>query len=189
MSKILGWAGVKYYKRTIKPKTSPEQDIVIKKRLNRLSKTSFRPSNGLKIVIDDESYFSLSGENMPGNDGFFSSDRLSTSIDVKYRTKSKFPAKVLVWVAISENGRSKAYLAPKNCATDSKLYSKECIEKRLVPFLKKYHEDGRYVFWPDLATAHYAKNTIAIFNKFGIKFFERAHNPPNVPQLRPIEKF
>ncbi len=47
------------------------------------------------------------------NDGFYSSDRLSTSIDAKYRTKSKFPAKVLVWVVISENGRSNAYLAPK----------------------------------------------------------------------------
>jgi hypothetical protein len=30
----------------------------------------------------------------------------SKSIDVKYQTNSKFPAKVLVWVAISENGRS-----------------------------------------------------------------------------------
>jgi hypothetical protein len=94
--KILAWAGVKYYKRGVKPKTSPEQDIVIKKRLNRLSKTNFWPSNGLKIVIDDESYFTLSGENMPGNDGFYSSDRSSTGIEVKYRTKSKFPAKVLV---------------------------------------------------------------------------------------------
>ncbi len=121
------------------------------------------------------------GENMPKNDG-----RLSTSIDVKYRTKSKFSAKVLVWVAISENGRSNAYLAPKNCAIDSKIYSKE---KRLIPFLKKYHAEGRYVFWPDLATAHYAKNMIAVFNKFGIKFVECAHNPPNVPQLRPIQKF
>jgi hypothetical protein len=43
--------------------------LVIKKRLNSLSKTSFRPSNGLKIVMGDENYFSLSGENMPGNDG------------------------------------------------------------------------------------------------------------------------
>jgi hypothetical protein len=92
VSKILEWARDKYYQRRIKPKTSPEQVIVIKKRLNRLSKTSFRPSNDLKIVMDDESYFSLSGENIPRNDGFYSSDRLSTSIDVKYRTKSKFPA-------------------------------------------------------------------------------------------------
>jgi hypothetical protein len=56
--------------------------------------------------MDDESYFSLSDEKIPGNDGFYSSDRLSKSIDVKYRTKSKFPAKVLFWVAISENSRS-----------------------------------------------------------------------------------
>jgi hypothetical protein len=63
------------------------------------------------------------------------------------------------------------------------------VGKRLMPFMKKYHEDGRYVFWPDLETAHYAKNTIATLNKFGIKFVERAHNPPNAPQLRPIEKF
>jgi hypothetical protein len=189
VSKILGWAGVKYYKRGNKPKTSPEQDIKIKKRLNLLSKTKFRPSNGLKIVMDDESYFSLSGENMPGNDGYYSSNKSTTDIEVKYRTKAKFPAKILVWVAISENGRSNAYFAPKNCAIDSKTYSKECIIKRLIPFLRTHHEDGQYLFWPDLAPAHYSKNTIAVLKENNINFVNREDNPPNVPQLRPIERF
>ncbi len=50
----------------------------------------------------------------------------------------------------------------------------------MISFLKKYDEYGRYVFWPDFATAHYAKNAIATLNKFGIKFVERVHNLPNV---------
>ena len=61
---------------------------------------------------------------MPLNYGFYSSDKSITSLEVKCRSKEKFPQKVLVWVAISEKGRSKAYFAPKNCAINAETYSK-----------------------------------------------------------------
>ena len=43
------------------------------------------------------------------------------------------------------------------------------------------------VFWPDLASSHYAKDTIALFNEKNIRFVANSDNPPNVTQLRPIE--
>ena len=33
---------------------------------------------------------------------------------------------------------------------------KECIDKRLLPFIGKYHSNGNYLFWPNLAKAHYS---------------------------------
>ncbi|RWS00481.1 uncharacterized protein B4U79_08326, partial [Dinothrombium tinctorium] len=53
----------------------------------------------------------------------------------------------------------------------------------------KYHSDGKYIFWPNLAPAHYARDTINVLNDENIKFLNKADNPPNVPQLRPIELF
>ena len=58
-----------------------------------------------------------------------------------------------------------------------------------MPFLREHYPNDNYVFWPDCATAHYAKYTIKIYNNYNINFLKRDQNPPNVPQLRKIETF
>jgi transposase len=45
------------------------------------------------------------------------------------------------------------------------------------------------LFWPDLATAHYARQTQDKLCELGVNFIPKPFNPPNVPQLRPIERF
>ena len=42
-------------------------------------------------------------------------------------------------------------------AVDQKIYLKECINRRLLPFVDKYHSNGNILFWPDLARSHYSK--------------------------------
>jgi hypothetical protein len=37
------------------------------------------------------------------------------------------------------------------------------------------------VFWPDLASAHYAKTMIAYLREKKVNFVEKSDNPPNVP--------
>lgn len=189
ISKILKKNGVNYFKRQTKPKQTEKQKQVIKTRIIKLSKNQFRPTNGMDIIMDDESYFPMSGENIPGNDGYYSRDKSTVSSDVQNKSKTKFPLKILVWVAISPSGHSRLYFAPRNCSITSEVYSNECISKRLVPFIKKYYPTGKYVFWPDGASAHYAKNTINTFNRQNINFIPRDENPPNIPQLRQIEVF
>ena len=39
-------------------------------------------------------------------------------------------------------------------------YLKECIQKRVIPFIRQYHTDNNYIFWPDQARAHYAESVI-----------------------------
>ena len=45
------------------------------------------------------------------------------------------------------------------------------------------------MFWPDLATAHYARATATSLTEAEVPTVTREMNPPNVPQLRPIEDF
>ncbi len=40
-----------------------------------------------------------------------------------------------------------------------------------------------------LATIHYAKSTLKVFDDMGIRYVDKSINPPKVPQLRPIEHF
>ena len=189
ISVILKRNGIHYFKRQTKPKVTEKQLIKQKKCLLKMSKKDFRPNNGIKIIMDDESYFPLSGHNIAGNDGFYTSDRLNCESDVKFKDKNKFPPKIMVWICISEFGHSVPYFARVHGTVDSNIYANECIRKRLVPFLEKHHSDGQYIFWPDGATVHYSKTSINAFNEYGVKFLKLNENPPNIPQLRPIERF
>jgi hypothetical protein len=56
-----------------------------------------------------------------------------------------------------------------------------------MPFIRQYHQDGNYLFRPDLATAHYGNMTREIYQQNDIPSVARQYNPPNVPHARPIE--
>ena len=55
--------------------------------------------------------------------------------------------------------------------------------------IKKYYSRGDYVFWPDLASSHYAKSVQNYLNDQNIPFVVKKDNPANVPKARPIEDF
>ena len=57
----------------------------------------------------------------------------------------------------------------------------------LSPMIDELHGDGDYLFWPDLVPAHCAHATVVLFQENNIKFVTKDANPPNVPQLQPIE--
>ena len=96
---------------------------------------------------------------------------------------------MLVWLAISSRGISTPYFIPSGLAVKQNVYLKECIIKRLMPFIKKHHPEGNFVFWPDLASAHYAKSVTSYLISKNITFVQKADNRPAVPELRPVENF
>ena len=182
---ILNKHNIKYYKQKEAPKSSPAQVERQNQRLKIL--TTKVPENSHKhLVIDDESYFSL--EN-PYKSGFYSSNKENCPDEIKFHGRKKFPKRLCVWIAISPKGHSDVFFVPANCALNAKIYSEECIKAKLVPFIEKYYPKGYYVFWPDGASCHYASTTIDVFEKFRINYIKREENPPNVPQIRPIERF
>ena len=143
------------YKRTKRPDRTPIQRLVARPKCRHLY-FKFREH---QFIIDDESYFTLSNANLSGNDIFYSNNRNITANDVKYYDKAKYEPKLLVWVAISPAGISDFYIVPSKMAINQEIYLEECLKKRLLPFINKHHRGGKYVFWPDMASSHYA-NTV-----------------------------
>ena len=74
-------------------------------------------------------------------------------------------------------------------AINPEVYLNECIIKRLVPFINKYHSNGNYVFWADLALSHYAYSVTDWLEEQNIPFVPKDMNPANLPEARPIEDF
>ena len=62
----------------------------------------------------------------------------------------------------------------------------------MVKFVDRHYDWRQDVlFWPDLATCHYANDNLAWLRaqSHGISFVTKEENPPNAPQIRPIENF
>ena len=133
------------YKRTKRPLRSPLQRLLARSKCRSIY-MNFRNH---KFILDDESYFTLSNANLNSNESYYSSDRNVTPESVMYKDVAKFEKKLLVWVAISPSGMSKYWIVPSKMAINTEVYLKECIQKRLIPFIKKYHSTDKYIL------AHY----------------------------------
>ena len=93
----------------------------------------------------------------------------------------------MIWMGMSSKGTSDIYVHKGIQALNQETYLKECIDKRLLPFIAKYHSNGNYLFCSDLAKAHYSNIVQERLTEKNIPFVSRVDNPPNVPQARPIE--
>ena len=58
---------------------------------------------------------------------------------------------------MQERGFSEVFV---QSAINQDMYLEECLVKRLKPFIDKYHSNGKYLFWSDLASAHYATKVL-----------------------------
>ena len=108
---------------------------------------------------------------------------------VKNKYKSKYEEKILVWIAISPLGISKPYFRKSGYAINRYVYRDEVLEPYLLPFIQKYHKHDNYVFWPDQASSHYAKEVLDWLKSKKIEFLPKNINPANAPKTRSIEDF
>ena len=187
--KILKQEGVKYRKRQKGPNPSESQQKTQKTRLRKLTRDVLKAQTTPDIVMDDESYFTFSGSEMPANRGFYAGAGDAVPDAVRIAPQGKFPRKLLVWIAISPRGVTTPVICPSRGNIDGDFYREKCLKQVLLPFLASRYPTGGYIFWPDLATAHYARATVDMLAEAEVPVVARDMNPPNAPQLRPIEDF
>lgn len=185
VNRTLRKSNIKYRKRQGHPEAPADQYS----RLQNLAKNEIRKKTRKVLVMDDESYFTFSGCKMPSNAGYYSSDPSLTPRAAKEYPTKKFESKVMVWCAISSTGISKVFVANKGQTINKDCYQ-AILKSHLIPFIdKKCGGRANCIFWPDLASSHYASDVQTWMGSEGIKFIKRENNPPNCPQLRPIEHF
>ena len=184
VSKILKHStNVRKYKKYKRPKLTEAQKKAGWSKCRRM----LEEYPGYNFILDDESYFTLSHTTQSGNDIFYSNNIEKTPESVRNKYQSKYEEKVLV--AISPKGISKSCFRNSGFAINRYVYRDECLEPFLIPFIKKYHRDDTYVFWPDQASVHYAKEVQDYLNTKEIPFVPKNLNPSNMPKTRPIEDF
>lgn len=176
--------GIKARTKKRAPNNNPSQ----KSRINDNCKKLLQKIRSKVVIIDDETYVPLDPANVPGRHFFHSSDPSEVKYEDKIRKKDNFFKKHCVWQCISSSGHvSDPVILEGNINQD--VYLKNCIKEGLEKFINKFHKNDNVVFWPDLATCHYAKKVTDYMRLKNIDFVPKDANPPNCPQLRPIERF
>ena len=186
--KLLQNSKLQYRLRQTIPAATEKQKATQHSRLLSMERTILNAENP-KFVLDDETYFTFAHDGLAENKGFYTANFEEAPYGVKFRPKQKFATRLLMWIAVSEKGISPPFFLERPNSINAQIYITECIMKRLVPFLNSKFPHGDYIFWPDLASAHYATDTLNILEANQITFVPKKSNPPNVPQLRPIEDF
>ena len=177
-------AGLSTYKKVVTPNRDDKQNTTAKARSRRLYTTMLTKFDC--VVMDDETYVKADYKQLPGQEFYTAKGRGKVADIFKHMKLSKFAKKYLVWQAICTCGlKSSIFIA--SGTVNQEIYVKECLNKRLLPFLKKH--GCSVLFWPDLASCHYGKKAMEWYAANNVQVVPKDKNPPNTPELRPIEKY
>ena len=108
--------------------------------------------------MDDEKYFKLTGKNVLKNGYSYATNPGTAPPKVKFRCKTKFEPKMMIWMGISSKSTSDIYVHKSKQAVNQEIYLKECIDKRLLPFIAKHQSNGNGLFWSKSITLILFKN-------------------------------
>lgn len=176
--------GFKTYRQETAPKYSKNQESRCKTGANKI----YRKFTKDKVIImDDETYVPTNVDQIPGKRFYNCKDKSNVDNAVRFKSKEKFFDKFLVWQAIDSLGNvSEPFVTKGTMNADT---YRCVIELYLIPFIDKFHDRKNVLFWPDMATCHYAKSVTDYLDSQGIEYVKKSDNTPNLPQARPIEKF
>lgn len=176
--------GLHTYKVQKAPNRDERQNTVGKSRARKLYTQMLTKPHCL--VMDDETYVKADFRQLPGLQFFTAHHKFDVPENVRKQKMSKFAKKYMIWQAICSCGKRSTPFVTTG-TVNGQVYQKECLQKRLLPLLRSHN--GPTIFWPDLASCHYSKDVLEWYKAKEVNFVPKDLNPPNAPELRPIEKY
>jgi hypothetical protein len=88
--------------------------------------------------MDDESYFTVDCNET--QQSYYESEDHPATKYVKFIRKTKFPAKVLLWLAVSESDISEPVFFKAGLAVNEEVYISTCL-RVLHTFIQNHHKD------------------------------------------------
>jgi transposase len=128
--------GIKSNKCQKVPKHTDDQQ----KRAKTNCRKIYRKSINKVLILDDETYVKKDPIANYGQRFFHYSDKSKVPEKNRFTGTEKFGQKYLIWQAIDEFGNvCEPYISTGIMTSEE--YKSECIEKRLLPFIDRYHKN------------------------------------------------
>lgn len=145
VAKVLRRGGMKSYKVQKHANRNDDQAQRAKTCARKLYDKRLRGKD-VCIIMDDETFVVGDFRQLPGLSFYKAKYCFGVKRDFKYKFLSKFPQKYLVWQAICSCGRrSKSFIAKGSMKSSN--YLTECLQKRLLPFIRSHTKPSSGLIW------------------------------------------
>jgi len=114
-----------------------------------------------RMAFSDEKVFTVEQHLNPQNDRIWSPDVSSAILAGRRVTRSQKPASLMVWVAVSANGKTPLFFVDPSVKVNKDVYREQILEGVLLPWSKQQFGNQQWLFQQDSAPAHRAKSTQA----------------------------
>lgn len=184
VQRVKQFYGLRSYKKQKVPDRTDEKEKAAKTRARKLYDQYLTKFDC--VIMDDETYCHADFNQLTGPEFYTATMKDGVSPKFTQKKTSKYPKRFMIWQAICKCGlRSEEFVVKGTL--NAAVYIDECLNRRLLPFIQQH--GGSVLFWPDLATSHYAKTTMKWYQDNNVVVVPKDANPPNCPELRPIERY
>lgn len=164
-------------------------EITKQKRVQRAKGMLKRHEAGTlrNLVFSDEKLFTVEAAFNHQNDRILAKSMNAIPESMKKVRRSQKPASVMVWAAVSSEGRSPLVFIDKGVKINKEVYVKEILEGALVPWTNSLYSDGDWTFQQDGATSHTANITQRWCKDHCPRFLPKEEWPPCSPDLNVLD--
>lgn len=153
------------------------------KELLRLAESGQLPN----LVFSDEKPFMIEQYVNKQNDRVYLSKRSSENLHLRLGTRIQAPPMVMVWAAITADGRSPLVFIDRGVKINAEFYRKNILEGALKPWARKHFGRRPWTFQQDSAPSHSARATQEWLKNEVPRFISTEQWPPRSPDANPMD--
>lgn len=164
-------------------------DRMKKLRKERCMKLRARFSQGAdkSIVFSDEKVFTVDPVLNRHNDRILAFNMQQAITGGKFVGKTAHPQSIMVWGAITSDGKSPLVFVDQGVKINKEVYLKIILKDALKPWADKHFKGKHWCFQQDSAPAHKAKIVQEWLKKELPDFIAAKDWPSNSPDLNPLD--
>lgn len=160
-----------------------------KVRLERCKalKTRYARMEIPNLVFSDEKIFTVQQVVNRQNHRVYLRDRSGDHAAHLQVGRSQAPASVMVWAAVTADGRAPLVFLPEGVKVNASVYRERVLEASLKPWTRKHFRGETCTFQQDSAPSHKARETQQWLRENVPRFIAASDWPPYSPDLNPLD--
>lgn len=139
------------------------------------------------LVFSDEKIFTVQQYVNKQNDRVWLQGKSNENLDDRVAFRKQAPAYVMVWAAVTANGRSPLVFIDQGVKVNQQVYQQKVLNDALVPWAHNQFGGNRWTFQQDSAPSHRARLTQQFLQHHVPQFISSQQWPPYSPDLNPMD--
>lgn len=139
------------------------------------------------IVFSDEKNFPIEQFVNSQNDRVYLTERTYENLSQRLVTRSKFPSQVMVWAAVTADGRSPLVFIEPGVKVNAIYYREKVLEAALEPWARKHFGRRPWTFQQDSAPSHKARVNQEWLKNHVPHFISSSQWLSNSPDANPMD--